>query len=332
MIILPQQKMMAATLRALVWAAAVCAAWPFAAVAADYPTRPIRIVVSGAPGGAADLIGRPVAAQIEKQTGWSLVVDNRAGANGIIATDIVAKSQPDGYTWLVNTVAITINPSVYRKLPYDTERDILPVTNLALGSGYMLIANAGVAANSIAELIALAKKGARIAYGTPGFGNGQHLAGELFNLRAGVELLHIAYKGAAPAVTALLGGEVQVSFAPPIIATQYIKAGRVKALGFTGTARLPALPEVPTIGETVPGYRFVGNWDGWFAPAKTPPAIVNRMYAEIRQALQLPRIREAIIAAGYDPVADTPAEFGKFISAEIRKYTEIARAAKIQPE
>ena len=121
------------------------------AAAAEYPSRPIRIVVSGAPGGAADLIGRPVAAQIEKQTGWSLVVDNRAGANGIIATDIVAKAAPDGYTWLVNTVAVTINPSVYRKLPYDTERDILPVTNLALGSGYILIANAGVAANTVAR-------------------------------------------------------------------------------------------------------------------------------------------------------------------------------------
>lgn len=140
------------------------------------------------------------------------------------------------------------------------------------------------------------------------------------------------YKGAAPAVTALLGGEVQVSFAPPIIATQYIKAGRVKALGFTGTARLPALPDVPTIGETVPGYRFVGNWDGWFAPAKTPGTIVERVYAEVRRALQLPRIREAIVAAGYDPVADTPAEFGKFVSAEIRKYAEIAVAAKIKPE
>ena len=138
--------------------------------------------------------------------------------------------------------------------------------------------------------------------------------------------------GAAPAVTALLGGEVQLSFAPPIIATQYIKTGRVKALGFTGTARLAALPEVPTIGETVPGYRFVGNWDGWFAPAKTPSAVVQRMYAEIRQALQLPRIREAIVAAGYDPVADTPLEFGGFVKAEIRKYAEIVRAAKIQPE
>ncbi len=302
--------------------------------AAGYPARPIRLVVSSAPGGAADLIARPVAAQMERQFGYTIVVDNRAGANGIIGTDIVAKAAPDGYTFLVNTVAITINPSVYRKLPYDTERDILPVTNLALGSGYILIVSPAVAVNSVQELIALARsKDSRIAYGTPGFGNGQHLAGELFNLRAGVQLLHVLYKGVAPAMTALLGGEVQVGFIPPIVSVQHIKAGKVRALGFTGTARLPALPEVPTIAEAgVPGFRFVGNWDGWFAPAHTPPAIINRIYDSIRAALQVPKIREAIVAAGYDPIADTPADFGKFVNAEIRKYREIVRAAKIQPE
>ena len=304
------------------------------AVAAEYPARPIRLVVSSAPGGAADLIARPVASQMEKQFGYTIVVDNRAGANGIIGTDIVAKAAPDGYTYLVNTVAVTINPSVYRKLPYDTERDILPVTNLALGSGYILIVNPSLAANSVQELISLARKGdSRLGYGTPGFGNGQHLAGELFNLRAGVKLLHVPYKGVAPAMNALLGGEVQVGFIPPIVATQHIKAGKVRALGFTGTARLPALPEVPTIAEAgVPGFRFVGNWDGWFAPAGTPPAIIDRIYRSIREVLQVPRIRDAIIAAGYDPLADTPADFGKFVRAEIRKYAEIVRAAKIQPE
>ena len=134
-------------------------------------------------------------------------------------------------------------------------------------------------------------------------------------------------------MNALLGGEVQVGFIPPIVATQHIKAGKVRALGFTGTARLPALPEVPTIAEAgVPGFRFVGNWDGWFAPAGTPPAIIDRIYRSIREVLQVPRIRDAIIAAGYDPLADTPADFGKFVRAEIRKYAEIVRAAKIQPE
>jgi len=304
------------------------------AVAADYPNRPIRLVVSSAPGGAADLIARPVASQMEKEFGYTIVVDNRAGANGIIGTDIVAKAAPDGYTFLVNTVAITINPSVYRTLPYNTERDIRPVTNLALGSGYILIVNPSLAANSVQELIALARKSdSRLAYGTPGFGNGQHLAGELFNLRAGVQLLHVPYKGVAPAMNALLGAEVQVGFIPPIVSMQHIRAGKVRALGFTGTARLPALPEVPTIAEAgVPGFRFVGNWDGWFAPAATPPAIIDRIYRSIRAVLQVPRIREAIVAAGYDPVADTPAEFGKFVNAEIRKYAEIVRAAKIQPE
>ena len=256
----------------------------------------------------------------------------RAGAT--IGTDIVAKAAPDGYTFLVNTVAVTINPSVYRKLPYDTERDLLPVTNLALGSGYILIVNPSLPANSVQELIALARnKDSRIGYGTPGFGNGQHLAGELFNLRAGVQLLHVPYKGVAPAMNALLGGEVQVGFIPPIVSVQHIRAGKVRALGFTGTARLPALPEVPTVAEAgVAGFRFVGNWDGWFAPAKTPPAIIERIYGSIRAVLQVPRIRESIVAAGYDPLADTPAEFGKFVSAEIRKYAEIVRAAKIQPE
>ena len=229
---------------------------------------------------------------------------------------------------------MTINPSVYRKLPYDTERDLLPVTNLALGSGYILIVHPSVPANSVQELIALARqKDSRFGYGTPGFGNGQHLAGELFNLRAGVQLLHVPYKGAAPAMTALLGGEIQIGFIPPIVSSQHIKAGKVRPLGFTGTARLPALPEVPTIAEAgVPGFKFVGNWDGWFAPAHTPPAIIAHIYSAIRQTLQVPKIRDAIVAAGYDPVADTPAEFGQFVRAEIRKYAEIARAAKIQPE
>ena len=236
--------------------------------AAPYPERPIRLVVSSAPGGAADLIARPIAMQMEKQFGYTIVVDNRAGANGIIGTDIVAKAVPDGYTFLVNTVAVTINPSVYRKLPYDTERDLLPVTNLALGSGYILIVHPSVPANSVQELIALARhKDSRFGYGTPGFGNGQHLAGELFNLRAGV-----------------------------------------------------------------PGFKFVGNWDGWFAPAHTPLAIIAHIYSAIRQTLQVPKIRDAIVAAGYDPVADTPVEFGQFVRAEIRKYAEIAHAAKIQPE
>ena len=314
--------------------AAVLLLGALTAAAAPYPERPIRLVVSSAPGGAADLIARPIAMQMEKDFGYTIVVDNRAGANGIIGTDIVAKAVPDGYTFLVNTVAVTINPSVYRKLPYDTERDLLPVTNLALGSGYLLIVHPSLAANSVQELIALARnKDSRLGYGTPGFGNGQHLAGELFNLRAGVQLLHVPYKGAAPAMNALLGGEIQIGFIPPIVSGQHIKAGKVRPLGFTGTARLPALPEVPTIAEAgVPGFKFVGNWDGWFAPAHTPPAIMAQIYGAIRQTLQVPRIREAIIAAGYDPVADTPAQFGQFVRAEIRKYAEIARAAKIQPE
>jgi tripartite-type tricarboxylate transporter receptor subunit TctC len=304
------------------------------ALAEAYPSRPIRLVVSSAPGGAADLIARPVAAQLERQMGVSIVVDNRAGANGIIGTDIVAKAVPDGYTFLVNTVAITINPSVYRKLPFDTQKDIQPVTNLALGSGYVLVVNPSFAARSVQELIALTRNSDyRVGYGTPGLGNGQHLAGELFNLRAGTHLLHVPYKGVAPAMTAILGGEVQMGFIPPIVVMQHIKAGKVRALGFTGTARLPALPDVPTIAEAgVPGFRFVGNWDGWFAPAKTPGAIIARIYAELRQALQVPKIRESIIAAGYDPVADTPAEFRTFVDAEIRKYAEIVRAAKIEAQ
>ena len=204
---------------------------------------------------------------------------------------------------------MTINPSVYRKLPYDTERDILPVANLALGSGYIFIVHPSVPANSVQEPIALARhQDSRFGYGTPGFGNGQHPPGELFNLRARVQLLHVPYKGAAPAMTALLGGEIQIGFIPPIVSSQHIKAGKVRPLGFTGTARLPALPGVPTIAEAgVPGFKFVGNWDGWFAPAHMPLAIIAPIYSAIRQTLQVPKIRDAMVAAGYDPVADTPA-------------------------
>ena len=302
-------------------------------VAADYPNRPIRLVVAFPPGGNVDVFARLMARQVETQIGQQIVVDNRAGgANGIVGYDIVAKAPPDGYTLLSAAFAFVVNPALYGKLPYDTEKDFVPITNFVLGLGYVLTVNGGLPAHSVRELIALAKT-QPLSYSSAGIGNGQHLAAELFRLKAGIPLLHVPYKGGGPALAAVASGETQLSFPSPIPVAPHVKSGRVRALGFTGDTRVSSLPDVPTIAEAgLPGFKFDAGWHAWFAPARTPPAIINRVYAEIKRALDDPKLREAFVTGGYEPKGDTPVEFQKTFRTDIKRYAEIVKAAKIEAQ
>ncbi len=299
------------------------------AVAQNYPTRPIRLVVPFPAGGTADVIARSVANEVGAQLGVSFVVDNRGGANGIIGTNIVAESAPDGHTLLHTTAAFVINPSIYLKLPYDPLRDFDAVTNLVLGTGYLLVLNPAVPAASVKDLIALARAGS-VSYSSPGVGNTLHLAAELFATRAGVKLLHVPYKGVAPALNAVLAGEVQMTMIPPTIAVQQIKAGRARAIAFTGSSRFAGLPQLPTMSEAgVANLELTGGWHGWFAPAKMPPRVVLRLQQEVARALQVPKVREMIVTGGYEPDGRSAAEFTRFLRAEHVRYAEMVRVANV---
>jgi tripartite-type tricarboxylate transporter receptor subunit TctC len=299
----------------------------------SYPNRPVRIIVPYPPGGSSpDVLARGLAAQLDAQLGKNFVVDNRSGANGIIASEIVARAAPDGYTVLHTPPAFILNALVYKNLPYDVYKDYAPVTNVATSGGYVLLVAPALPARSVKELIALAKT-TPLAYGSPPPGNTLHLASELFKLRAGVPLQHIPYRGGTETFTALISGQIQVLIVPTTTAVPYVKAGRLRALAFTGSSRLGLLPDVPTVVESgVPDYVVDFTWNGWFAPARTPSEIITRLYMEVRKAVQAPRMRELLDNSGFTAVANPPDEFRQFVYAETKRYAEMVREAKVQPE
>jgi tripartite-type tricarboxylate transporter receptor subunit TctC len=298
-------------------------------LAQDYPSRPIRLVVPYPAGGTADVLARGIANETGARLGQTFVIDNRGGANGIIGSDIVAKSAADGHTLLHTTASYVINPSIYQRLPYDTFRDFEPITSVVLGTGYLVVLNPQVPAASVKELIALAKT-RKVTYSSPGVGNTLHLASELFATRAGVRLLHVPYKGVAPALNALLAGEVQMIVIPPTIVVPHIKAGRLKAIAFTGSARFAGTPDVPTMTEAgVANMELTGAWHGWFVPAHTPARIIARVQQEVAKALQVPKVRELIVSGGYVPDGRSPAEFRKFLRSEYERFAEMVRMAKV---
>jgi len=286
------------------------------------------------PGGTLDTVIRPPADQISQQLGQALVIENRGGANGIIGTDLAAKAAPDGYTLLMVTGSFAINPSVYRKLPYDVLRDFAPISNLARGLGYVVVVNPKVSAHSVKDLIALdAKPGSDLTFGSPGFGNPIHLACEMFNQHAGTHIRHIPYKGAGPMITALLAGEVQMTVMPPIAVVDHIRAGTLRALAFTGPKRWAELPDLPIMSEAgVSDYVYEGTWVGMLAPRGTPRAIVDRLHDEVVKALAVPRIAAAITRGGYVLDGGSPEQFAEFLRDQVARYAELARAVGIQPE
>jgi tripartite-type tricarboxylate transporter receptor subunit TctC len=295
----------------------------------NYPTRPVRIVIPFPPGGNVDVFGRVLYRQVESELGQPIVIDNRGGANGILGSSIVAHANPDGYTMLNVSFSFAVNPAIRKKMPFNVEKNFVPVTNVALGLGYLMVANPNVPAKNVRELIALAKK-QDIHYSTAGVGNGQHLAGAYFEKQAGVKMLHVPYKGGGPANTAVLGGEVHVHFPAPSVGIPHVKAGRLRGIAFTGAKRLEALPDVQTIGETIPGFVFDSGWHAVFAPAGTPMAVVTRMQQAIHKSLQVPHVHKHFVSNGYVPQGDPPAVWAKKFKAELKRYDEFARLAGVE--
>ena len=304
------------------------------AEAQNWPARPIRMVIPFPAGGNVDTFGRVLFPYVEKELGQQLVVDNRGGANGILGSDIVAKATPDGYTLMTTSFGFAVNPAVTRNMPYDIATAFAPVTDIALGAGYLMVGNPKFPVKTVKELIALAKQQpGKIRYSTAGVGNGQHLAGALFAEKAGVDMLHVPYKGGGPAVIAVIGGEVQIHYPAPAVGIPHIKAGRLTGLGFTGKTRLAALPDVPIIAEAgLPGYYADAGWHGVFAPARTPPAIVKKVQEAFARALKVPIVHETYSSNGYDPQGHTPGEWTKIFLADLKRYAEIVRIAKIEPQ
>lgn len=300
--------------------------------AQSFPNRPLRIVVPFAAGGSPDVMARGIASQLDSQIGKNAIVDNRAGANGIVGAEIVARATPDGHTLLHTPPAFTINPLVYKNLPYDVLRDFIPVTQIGNSGGYLVLVSPALGVSSIREFIALAKA-KPLSYGSPPAGNTLHLASEMFKQRSGIPLQHVPYKGGAETFNGLMTGEVQILFVPPPSAVPYVKSGRLRALAFTGQSRLPAMPDVPTLGESGITDMVVDfTWHGWFVPAKTPSAIAQRLNDEARKALQSQKMRALMDAVSFSPVANSSEAFRQFVASEMKRYAEIVRTANIRVE
>ena len=304
-------------------------AWP--AIAQQvYPTRPVRFIVPFPAGGPVDTTGRAVAQKLSEMWGKQAIVDNRAGAGGIVGADIAAKSVADGYSLLVCSIHHSVLPSLKPKLPYNIEKDFVPVSFGAMFP-VVLVAHPSVPARNVAELIALDKKSpGKLSFGSSGNGGGTHLAGELFNMQAGTKLLHVPYKGSAPAMTDLLGGQVQLMFSDAPTALQQIKAGKVRAIAVASARRSALLPDVPTVAESgLPGYEAY-SWAAFVAPAGTPTDIVQRLSTDINKALNDPQVKQRLYDAGAEPAPSTPEAFAKMLHAEIEKWTKVVRTANIQ--
>lgn len=307
---------------ALIGAALACGA----AQAADYPTKPIRMLVGFAPGGGTDTTARPIAQKLGDALGQQVIVDNRPGAAGNIATEITANAAPDGYTILMATIAsLAINPSLYSKLPFDPEKDLAPVIQ-AVDSTNILSLHPSVQANSVKELIALAKQ-KPLNFGSSGVGGTGHLAGELFNVMAGTKMSHVPYKGGGPAMIDLVAGNIQLVFATAASAVPQMKTGRIKGIAVTTAKRSGLVPDLPTISEAGLKGFDANNWYGIVVPAKTPRPIINRLNAEVAKILHMPDIKQFLFNQGLDVAPGTPEEFGAYIKSERAKWAKVVKAS-----
>ena len=319
------------------FAVAVAAAFSSAAshaatpAAQGYPTKPIRLIVPFAPGGGLDLTARLIGQKLTQQWGQNVIVDTRPGAATIVGTEIASKALPDGYTLLMITTTFAINPSLYKKLPYDPLRDFTPVTQLNSQPNIIVVSPTFPAA-TVKDLIALAKsKRGELTFASPGAGSAPHLSGELFQRMAGVQMVHVPYKGIPPAVTDVIGGRVSMLFTTTISAAPHLKSGKLKALALTSAKRLASMSEVPTIAETVPGYAAEA-FQGVVAPAGVPRAIVDKVSSEIGAIVKSREIGERFEADGAIPVGSTPQQFAAFLKSEMQKWKTVIREANIQLE
>jgi len=304
-----------------------------AALPQDYPSRPIRMIVPFPAGGTADLLARQIGQTMGEALRQQVVIENRTGAGGNIGADLAAKAKPDGYTLLMGTVSThAINPNLYPNMPYDPVKDFAPVAMVARMPN-LLVLHPSVPATNVAELIALAKaRPGTLAFASAGNGTTQHLAGELFKKMADVDMIHVPYKGNAPAVTDLVGGQVQVMFDNIPVSLQQVRAGRLRALAVTGPARSPVLPQLPTVAEAaLPGYNIT-SWFGLYAPSGTSPQIIERLNREANKALSSVPIRRRLTDQGIEPAGGTPGQFAEFMRTELVKWGKIVRESGARVE
>lgn len=314
------------TLRSL-WLAAMSCLLAASVQAQPYPSKPVRVVVPYPPGGPTDIVARVLFQQVAESTGQQFVIDNRAGAGGNIGAEHVAKSPADGHTVLIGTTAHAINMSLFKSLNYDVQKDLAPVSLLTQGP-LVLVTHPQFPANSVKELIDMAKaKPGSLNFASSGNGQSTHLSAELFNSMAGTKMVHVPYKGSAPALSDLMTGQVGIMFDTTLSAMPFVRAGKLKALGVTSPQRTPAAPDVPTIAESgLPGYE-VFAWNGVFVPAGTPKAIVAQLNEEIRKAMQLPQVRDKFSAQGFAASWNTPDQFGVFVRNEVDKWARTVKAS-----
>jgi tripartite-type tricarboxylate transporter receptor subunit TctC len=318
---------------ALLLVVATAPGWPSAFAQQQYPVRPIRILIPFPAAGAADTIGRTIGEPLAAQLGQPVVIDNRPGAAGRLATEMLAKAEADGYTLLVGTVGgIAISPALYKKLPYDVERDILPLTRVAEIINIMVV-NPASGVKSMKEFVDWAKKrSGDLRFGSSGTGQTDHIAGEFFQRLTGIRMTHVPYKGGGPALVDLVSGDLQLMFATYVVALPHISSGRLRALAVTTAQRQPLLPDLPPIADTVPGFD-ISNWNGVFAPAKTPRPVAERLFAEINKALKAPEVRKRQNAAGIEPGGSVSREeFAKFVREDTARWAQIIRDAGITVE
>ncbi len=304
-----------------------------ASAMAAYPDRPVRLIVPSSAGSGPDVIARIYAHRLSTVLGQQVVVDNRAGANSIIGTEMVARAAPDGHTILITSGSHTINPHVYRKLPYDSLRDFTPISEIVKSSGLVLVVHPTFAHRTVQQLVDAARAApGKFSYASAGVGNLQHLAGEMFCLMAGAKITHVPYKGGGPAINDVLANQIAMNFASSPAAVPFVKTDRLRGLAFTGLKRSDQIPEVPTLDESgLKGYE-VSGWYGIYGPPGLPAAITNRLYEATRAVMQHPDTRKTYAEINIESRGSTPAEFSKFLREDLEKYARIVKAAGITPQ
>jgi len=298
--------------------------------AQQYPSRPIHLIMPFSAGGTPDIVARILAAALEKPLGQSVIVEDRPGANGIIGMQDAATAAPDGYTIMMTPPAFVINPSVYKKLPFDIFGNFTPVANVGISRGYLLSVRPSLPVHSVAELIDYAKTH-RVLYGSPGIGNTLHLAAAYFGAKAGIDMQNVVFREMGPLSTALIAGTIDLVFESPASASVLLNSG-MRPIGFTGNAPSPDNPNVPLVKDSLPSFQIAGSWEGVLAPAKTPPDIVARLNTEIRAAVKISEVAAGIEKSGYEPADMSADEFGAFLHVEAARYAEAVKAAKIEPQ